>query len=157
MNTPTDPRPKTRRRIPWFFPVPVAPNHNAWLPGRQVAFIAFLAQTRSVSEAAERVEMARQGAYRLRQHPWAGSFAAAWDAALGLEAAPPCITDHSCRKSNVTLDELEWRYRIGLWRPVMRNRRLVNFAQKPCPATLFQLLARHDRACRNVRESDAWA
>jgi hypothetical protein len=67
------------RAIPLFHAVPVRDRHDGWTPRRQAAFIGHLAETRSVSEAARRVEMARESAYQLRRRPGAGSFCAAWD------------------------------------------------------------------------------
>ena len=66
-----------------FAPVPRARSrHDGWTPKRQRAFIAALAETGSVTAAAEAVNMASEGAYALRRQPLAGEFAAAWDAAL---------------------------------------------------------------------------
>ncbi|MCB2082539.1 MAG: hypothetical protein KDD90_00570 [Sphingomonadaceae bacterium] len=147
----------TRRRIPWFFPVPVAERHNAWLPMRQVAFVGLLAQTRSVSAAAHRVGMARQGAYRLRKHPWSASLVAAWDAALGLDTTrAPATLPCPDRKTRVTHDELVWRFEMGLWRPVMRNGQMINFEQKPCTETFFQIVARFDKVAKGLREEDVF-
>ncbi|WEK45269.1 MAG: hypothetical protein P0Y56_09495 [Candidatus Andeanibacterium colombiense] len=79
--------PRRRRahhpRVPAFVPVPLRNRADGWTPKRQAAFLAQLALTRSVREAARRVGMARETAYRLRARRGAESFAAAWDAALG--------------------------------------------------------------------------
>ena len=66
-----------------FAPVPVKPRRDGWTPERQVAFILRLALLGGVAAAAKAVGMSRESAYRLRQHPGAASFAAAWDKAQG--------------------------------------------------------------------------
>lgn len=66
-----------------FVPVPVKPRRDGWTPERQVAFILRLALLGGVAAAAKAVGMSRESAYRLRQHPGAASFAAAWDKAQG--------------------------------------------------------------------------
>nr|WP_137676509.1 hypothetical protein [Parerythrobacter lutipelagi] len=71
------------RRIPPFHAVPGRSRADGWTPLRQAEFIGELAETRSVAEAARRVGMTRETAYRLRQRKWSESFCAAWDAALG--------------------------------------------------------------------------
>lgn len=64
-------------------PVPrAAPRSNGWKPHVQRAFIEALAQSGSVKAAAARVGRSTHGAYLLRRHPEAASFAAAWDAAI---------------------------------------------------------------------------
>ena len=66
-----------------FAPVPRRYRHNGWTPERQLAFILRLALLGGVSAAAKAVGMSRESAYRLREHPGAESFAAAWDKAQG--------------------------------------------------------------------------
>ncbi len=66
-----------------FTPVPrAAPRSNGWKPHVQRAFIEALAQSGSVKAAAASVGRSTHGAYLLRRHPEAASFAAAWDAAI---------------------------------------------------------------------------
>jgi hypothetical protein len=65
-----------------WVPVLRKPRADGWSPQRQVDFIAALADTGSVTAAADEVEMSVQSCYRLRRSPGAESFAAAWDAAL---------------------------------------------------------------------------
>src|SRR5690606_19079553 len=84
--TPESPaaRPPRRRtpRVPPFYPVPLRSRRDGWSAEIQARFLALLAVTGSVSDAAERVGMSRNGAYRLRRRPGAESFAAAaaWSA-----------------------------------------------------------------------------
>src|SRR5687768_738078 len=75
---PRTPRP----RLPAFHPVPIRTRSDGWTPVRQAEFIGMLAETGSVSAAAEFVGMARETAYRLRRKPGAEEFAHAWDVAL---------------------------------------------------------------------------
>jgi hypothetical protein len=65
-----------------WVPVLRKPRADGWSPQRQVDFIAALADTGVVSEAARRVKMTVQSCYRLRRSPGAEGFSAAWDAAL---------------------------------------------------------------------------
>lgn len=65
-----------------FKPVPRRYRHDGWTPKRQRAFIAALAETGSVSQAAAAVNMTSEGAYYLRRQPGAEEFRAAWDSAL---------------------------------------------------------------------------
>src|SRR4051812_30435887 len=64
-----------------FETVPVKPRHDGWTPARQLAFILRLALLGGVASAAKAVGMSRESAYRLRDHPGAAGFAAAWDKA----------------------------------------------------------------------------
>jgi hypothetical protein len=75
-------KPDTPRPIPDFTPVPRRYRCDGWTPERQRAFVAALAETGSVKHAAERINMASEGAYALRRQPGAEGFRAAWEAAL---------------------------------------------------------------------------
>lgn len=66
-----------------FAPVPVKPRHDGWTPDRQRGFIDRLVVTGCVVRSARAVGKTPQSAYRLREHPQAASFAAAWDRTLG--------------------------------------------------------------------------
>lgn len=57
-------------------------RHNGWAADRQRQFIATLANTGSVTEAARAAGIAVRSAYRLRHHPQGAAFARAWEAAL---------------------------------------------------------------------------
>jgi hypothetical protein len=65
-----------------FEPVPGRARADGWTAERQRLFVRHLAETRSVTRSAAAVGMSRETAYRLRSRAGAGSFAAAWDAAL---------------------------------------------------------------------------
>jgi len=66
-----------------FMPVPhVRPKANSITPDVQRAFIAQLAATGIVSQAARHVGKSMEALYKLRQRPGAEGFRAAWDAAL---------------------------------------------------------------------------
>jgi len=65
-----------------FDPVPVKARHDGWTAQRQRGFIVRLALSGSIAASAAAVGMTARAAYRLREHPEAGSFAAAWDKAL---------------------------------------------------------------------------
>ena len=132
------PRSERRRaetiRLPCFHAVPGRARRDGWTPLRQAEFIGHLAETGTVGEAARRVGMARETAYRLRSRCWSESLCAAWDAALGQRspAAP--------RK--VTVQELRWRVDGGLWQVRIYAGRFVAAVQKADNSALLSLLAR---------------
>jgi len=134
-------RPRRRLpRVPAFYPVPVRDCRTAlWTDVRQAHFLGWLAETGSVSAACARVGMSRNGAYRLRGKPGAESFAAAWDAALGLPVR------------RVTIDDLEFLAYQGLIRPRFRGGKYIGSRQKPDNSALLKLLARYDRLIRKDR------
>ncbi len=66
-----------------FAPVPhVAPRRNSITPNRQRAFIAHLAATGIVAEAARAIGASLEALYKLRHKAGAEEFSAAWDAAV---------------------------------------------------------------------------
>ncbi len=64
--------------------LPAPRRFRRWTADKQAAFIAALADTASVTTAAERVGMTPQSAYWLRRLPEAADFRRAWEAALVL-------------------------------------------------------------------------
>ena len=64
-----------------FEPVPVRARHDGWTPEKQREFIETLADTGIVREAAARVGMTEQSAWRLRRRADAQAFDIAWEAA----------------------------------------------------------------------------
>jgi hypothetical protein len=104
-----------------------------------------LAETRCVRTAARRVGTSRETAYRLRAKPGAGSFAAAWDAAMGHAAA-------LLRK--VTPEELRQRAFCGLLKPLLYRGRYVSTVQKADNSALLRHMAGIDRAGRNLDLAD---
>ena len=106
-----------RLRVPAFYPVPTRTCRDGWTVERQADFLGLLAETGSVIGACEAVGMSRKSAYRLRALPGAESFAAAWDAALGLpvrKVTSPA-RDFFDRDRPVRLVMFRGRYR-GAWR-----------------------------------------
>lgn len=65
-----------------FEPAQLRPRHDGWTAERQRTFIAALAETGCISDACEAAGITPKSAYRLRAHPAAGAFVAAWDRAL---------------------------------------------------------------------------
>ena len=59
-----------------------APRRNSITPDRQRAFIAALAATGIVTQAARRIGASLEALYKLRGQPGAEGFAAAWEAAI---------------------------------------------------------------------------
>jgi len=65
-----------------FATVATRVRHDGWSPDRQRRFILMLRETATVSSAARAVGCSAQSAYKLRHHPNAAEFAAAWDRAM---------------------------------------------------------------------------
>ncbi len=76
--------------------------------------------------------MSRNSAYKLREKRDAESFAAAWDAALGMPV----------RK--VTIADLQFVAYHGLVRPRFRGGKYIGSRQKPSSSALLKLMARLD-------------
>lgn len=143
-------------RIPLFHAVPGRARADGWTPRRQALFIGYLAETRSVTEAARRVSMARETAYRLRGRAGAEGFNAAWNAALGIAPARGDGERSQAGGSpsrKVTNRELMWRVETGLWQVRMHRGRFAGVWQKADNTSLFQLLARFDRARASSRRT----
>jgi len=79
------------------------------------------------------VGMSRNSAYNLRKKPDAESFAAAWDAALGMPIR------------RVTVSDLEFLAYHGLVKPRFRGGKYIGSRSKPSASALLRLLARYDR------------
>lgn len=73
--------------LPDFTPVPRQTVSHGWTVAKQRSFIAALAETGSVRMATEACGMSQSGVYKLRIAPDGGSFARAWDEAVGMGAA----------------------------------------------------------------------
>ncbi len=73
--------------LPDFTPVPRQTVSHGWTAAKQRDFIAGLAQTGSVRLATEACGMSHCGVYKLRHAKDGGSFARAWDIAVGMGAA----------------------------------------------------------------------
>ena len=129
-------KPAHHARVPAFVPVATRARKDGWTVRRQAAFLAALAITGSVGEAARRVSMARETAYRLRRREGAESFTAAWDAIVGR-------VDGARRK--VTPDERARRAIEGLLKPVIYRGRHVANQRKPDNSGLLGFLAQLDR------------
>ena len=69
-----------------WVPVLRRPRADGWTPQRQVDFIAALADSGCVEQAAREVGMSARSCYRLRRSPGSENFAAAWEAALAQAA-----------------------------------------------------------------------
>ena len=70
-------------------------RRDGWTAERQLAFLAALTRTRSVTMAARAVGMSRESAYRLRGRPTGALFAAAWDGALKFVPTPVKVHIHA--------------------------------------------------------------
>ncbi|WP_195908559.1 hypothetical protein [Novosphingobium sp. Gsoil 351] len=135
-------KPAHHPRVPAFVPVATRSRKDGWTARRQAAFLAALAITGSVCEAARRVSMARETAYRLRRREGAESFAAAWDAIAGRFGEAP-------RK--VTPEEYARRAIEGLLKPMIYRGKHVANQRKTDNSALLRYWAQLDRGQGSAR------
>ena len=76
-----------------------APRSNSVTPDRQRRFIATLAATGIVSQAARSIGKSMEALYKLRARPGAEGFAAAWDEALerGMQRLEDCALERALK------------------------------------------------------------
>ena len=74
-----------------------APRRNSITPQRQRAFIAALAATGIVTQAAREIGASLEALYRLRNQPGAEGFAAAWEEAIdrGMQRLEDCALERA--------------------------------------------------------------
>ena len=129
------PPPDSPAPPPPFDPVPVRARRDGWMPERQRAFIAALASGLCVDRAAAAAGLSRESAYRLRRHPKAGSFAAAWDKAVAARPRPgpnPAALWH--------------RAFYGKLKPIVRGGRVVAVLHQADNQALLSLARRQERS-----------
>ena len=104
-----------------------APRGNSITPERQRAFIACLAATGVVTQAARSIGASLEALYTLRQRPGAEGFAAAWDAAIerGLTRLEDCALERALQ---------------GTATPIVRGGKVVGWWGKPDNGMLRFLL-----------------
>lgn len=132
---------KTRRRPPYFRPVPLRARTDGWSEERQCGFLAALYATGSVAAAARSVGMTRASAYWLRARPGAESFAHAWDHVL----TPPGSGKISAWRPDyrtLTLPVLDSWVQTGVVQPVIHRGAIVAIRRRHDDSTLFRLLRR---------------
>ncbi|WP_375401911.1 hypothetical protein [uncultured Sphingomonas sp.] len=129
-----DPDPSPGREIAPadFTPAPRRERQDGWTAHRQRIFIQALAETGSVTAAAAEAGITPRSAYRLRTHPDACAFAAAWDRALGV-ATGQLVALAFDRAVN------------GALRQKWRNGELVSETRAPSDRMLTFLLKQFDR------------
>lgn len=141
----------SRSRPPFFTPVKLRARKDGWSPQVQCAFLAELYLRGSVAGAAKAVSKSRESAYRLRAGPAAQSFAAAWDHVLAKPGSPPARSTAVADWRKVTLSDLFYRVKIGLWQPVIYRGAMRSIAQKPDNSALLRLLRRLDAQSKEGR------
>ena len=141
---------KSRRRPPFFCPVPLRRRKDGWTIERQCAFLACLYLTGSVSAAAKAAGMSRMSAYRLRRRRDAASFARAWDAVLTPPGEGRIESEVDWRK--VTSEELFRRIDVGLVAPLIHRGEVRGIRRKADDSALLRLLKRLDTT--NARPSE---
>jgi hypothetical protein len=122
---------------PSFDPVPVRRRRDGWTAERQHQFIAALARSLCVDQAVAAVGMSRESVYRLRRHPQAASFAAAWNAIMTRKPRMP------------TAPSLLWhRAFYGTLKPIVRGGQIVATLHRLDNKAAMSLLHRMDQADR---------
>lgn len=128
-------------KLPAFLPVPLRTRKDGWTPARQVRFIALLAETACVRKAAQLLGLTRESAYRLRRHPGAGSFRAAWDTAVRGQQQPRW----KFTQAEALRLALEGPFHIALYRGRART-----IWRKPDDSRLLSGMSRLDRLIGNL-------
>lgn len=104
-----------------------APRRNSITPERQREFIAVLAATGIVTQAARRIGASLEALYRLRNQPGAEGFAAAWEAAIdrGMARLEDCALERAI---------------MGEERPILRGGEVIGTWRRYNSALLMFLL-----------------
>lgn len=104
-----------------------APRRNSITPDRQRAFIAALAATGIVTQAARSIGASLEALYKLRNLPGAQGFSAAWEAAIdrGVARLEDCALERAIQ---------------GEQRPIVRNGEVVGYWTRHDNALLMFLL-----------------
>ncbi len=127
----TDDPPEADDPLLGFAPyVHKAPRRNSITPDRQRAFIAALAATGIVTQAARSIGASLEALYKLRHLPGAQGFSAAWDMALdrGIARLEDCALERAI---------------LGEERPVVRGGEIVTtWIRYDTPLILFLLRMR---------------
>ena len=153
---PRPPAHLTRRKPPFFHPVPLRARRDGWTPARQCAFLAQLYLTGSATAAAGAVGMSRASAYRLREREGAQGFAHAWDAVFVPPGAGP-IAGPRVDWRKVTNPTLVRWVETGMVRPEIHQGRMTAIRQKPDDSALLRLLRRYDAAVlAAIAEGSEW-
>ncbi|QZH76702.1 MAG: hypothetical protein JY451_11675 [Erythrobacter sp.] len=125
-----------------FAPVPhVAPRRNSITPDRQRAFIAHLAATGIVKQAALHIGASLEALYKLRQRPGAEGFCSAWDRAVdyGVQRLEDCALARAIEGeerlvvSSGQLIGTERRHNEALVMFFLRHRRAERYAAEIRP------------------------
>lgn len=120
-----------------------APRRNSITPDRQRDFIAMLAATGIVTQAARHIGASLEALYRLRNQPGAEGFAAAWEAAIdrGMARLEDCALERAI---------------LGEERPIVRGGEVVGTWRWHNSALLMFLL-RQRRSKRYRYQSSFYA
>jgi hypothetical protein len=121
----------TSNPITDFEPARLRPRHDGWTAERQRVFIAALAETGCISDACAAAGITPKSAYRLRAHPKAGAFVAAWDRALMVATG---------RLAAIAFD----RAIKGTTRETWKDGELIGEVRAPSDRLLMFLLAKLD-------------
>ncbi|MBB3035332.1 hypothetical protein [Alteriqipengyuania lutimaris] len=115
------------------------PRSNSITPERQRRFVATLAATGIVTQAARSVGKSMEALYRLRAKPGAEGFAAAWDAALerGVQRLEDCALERALQ---------------GTPTPIVSGGKLLGTWNKPDNA-LLRFLLQHRLPARYAADS----
>ncbi|MFM5930967.1 MAG: hypothetical protein ACKOPQ_08685 [Novosphingobium sp.] len=150
--------------------VHAAPRRNSITPDRQRAFIAELAASGIVTQAARAIGASLEALYKLRQQPGAEGFSAAWDLAIdrGIARLEDCAVELAIRGEElpiVSAGQLLGTYRkhnFGHIRFVLSQRRpdrwaseSAHFAALRPGHPVYDRLRREWEADRDARDAAA--
>jgi len=138
-----------------------APRRRSITPDVQRAFVAQLAATAMVRQAARHVGRSVEALYRLRRMPGAEGFAAAWDAALdrGIQRLEDCAMERAVHGAKVPIVSggklLGWYEKPdnGLLRFLLQHRLPTRYGAES-PATLVPGHPTYDRIAREALEAE---
>ncbi|KLI64049.1 hypothetical protein AAV99_07115 [Aurantiacibacter marinus] len=150
-----------------FTPVPhTNPRKNSITPDRQRRFIAHLAATGIVKQAARHIGASLEALYKLRQRPGAEGFRAAWEAAVdcGIARLEDCALQRAIEGeerlvvSSGKLLGTERRHNEALVMFLLRQRRADRYGAQVLPGhPLYEriraeVLAEHRSAMRQSKD-----
>lgn len=136
--------------------IPARQRLDGWTPGRQRAFLEYLADGLTVEAACRGVGLTHQSAYALRKRACGASFAAGWDAAylhartravdVGYSRAMEGYTETTTRPDGSVVSRHKFDNRL-LTATITRLDRLADAAGGEAGAVTRHIAANFDRFC----------
>jgi hypothetical protein len=130
--------------LPRFTPVSLRARHDGWTHERQRRFIAALASTGCVTQAARAAQMSLEAAYTLRRHAKAAEFRRAWEEALDLGCE--LLEDHAMARAIEGVEQPVYHFGVVVGTRRVHNDKLAMFLLRNRRAARF--------AADSVRNAD---